>query len=50
LFTKEYLENKICVALGGRISEEIVNGINKVTTGAQNDFLQCSNIAKMMVE
>ena len=39
LFTKEYLENKICVSLGGRISEEIVNGINKVTTGAQNDFL-----------
>jgi ATP-dependent Zn protease len=34
LFTKEYLENRICVALGGRLAEEIINGSNKVTTGA----------------
>ena len=34
LFTKEYLENRICVALGGRLAEEIINGPNKVTTGA----------------
>ena len=34
LFTKEYLENRICVALGGRIAEEIINGADKVTTGA----------------
>jgi cell division protease FtsH len=34
LFTKEYLENRICVALGGRLAEEIINGRNKVTTGA----------------
>ena len=38
MYTKEYLENKICVGMGGRIAEEIINGKNKVTSGAQNDF------------
>lgn len=26
MYSKEYLENRICVALGGRIAEEIING------------------------
>jgi len=34
MYTKEYLENRICVAMGGRIAEEIVLGPEKVTTGA----------------
>lgn len=38
MYTKDYLENRICVALGGRIAEEIINGKEMVTTGAQNDF------------
>lgn len=38
MYTKEYLENRICVALGGRIAEEIINGKDQVTTGASNDF------------
>ena len=50
MYTKEYLENRICVALGGRIAEEIINGKDQVTTGASNDFQQCTNTAKMMVE
>lgn len=50
MYTKEYLENRICVALGGRIAEEIINGKEQVTTGASNDFQQCTNTAKMMVE
>ena len=50
MYTKEYLENRICVALGGRIAEEIINGKDKVTTGASNDFMQCTQTAKMMVE
>lgn len=36
--TKDYLLNRICVAMGGRIAEELVNGKSGVTTGAQNDF------------
>jgi len=50
MYSKSYLENRICVALGGRIAEEIINGKDKVTTGASNDFMQCTNTAKMMVE
>ena len=50
MYSREYLENRICVAMGGRIAEEIINGKNKVTTGASNDFQQCTNTAKMMVE
>jgi cell division protease FtsH len=38
LYTKEYLENRICVGLGGRIAEEIVNGENMITTGASDDL------------
>lgn len=38
MYPKDYLENRICVAMGGRIAEELINGKSKVTTGAQNDF------------
>ena len=48
MYSKEYLENRICVALGGRIAEEIINGKDQITTGASNDFQQCTNTAKMM--
>lgn len=49
LYSKEFLENRICVALGGRLAEEIVNGKDNVTTGASNDFQQCTQAAKAMV-
>jgi cell division protease FtsH len=49
MYTKSYLENRICVAMGGRIAEEIINGKDKVTTGASNDFQQCTSTAKAMV-
>lgn len=38
MYSKEYLLNRICVGMGGRIAEELVNGKDKVTTGASNDF------------
>ena len=38
MYPKDYLENRICVGMGGRIAEELLNGKNKVTTGASNDF------------
>jgi cell division protease FtsH len=38
MYSKAYLLNRICVGMGGRIAEEIVNGKNKVTTGASSDF------------
>ena len=34
----------MCVALGGRLAEEIINGKDNVTTGASNDFQQCNSL------
>ena len=49
LYSKEFLQNRMCVALGGRIAEEIINGVANVTTGASNDFQQCTQMANAMV-
>ena len=49
LYSKEFLENRMCVALGGRIAEELLNGRDNVTTGASNDFQQCTQVASAMV-
>merc|ERR1712037_217305 len=49
LYSKSYLENQMCVALGGRIAEELIFGAEDVTTGASNDFMQVSRTARMMV-
>ncbi|MBN1332886.1 MAG: ATP-dependent zinc metalloprotease FtsH [Synergistales bacterium] len=47
LMSRQELENKICVLLGGRVSEEIVFG--DVTTGAGNDLERATQIARQMV-
>merc|ERR1719262_1828959 len=49
LYSREFLENRMCVALGGRLAEEIINGKDNVTTGASNDFQQCTQVAQTMV-
>jgi cell division protease FtsH len=46
-YSREDLEAKIRVALGGRASEEIVYG--KITTGAEADIEQLTQIARQMV-
>lgn len=50
LYSKEFLENRMCVALGGRLAEEIINGKDNVTTGASNDFQQCTQVAEAMIK
>ncbi|MFC3861786.1 cell division protein FtsH, partial [Deinococcus antarcticus] len=45
--TRPALDDMIAVALAGRAAEEVVYG--EVTTGAQNDFQQATNIARRMV-
>ncbi|GBF08189.1 ATP-dependent metalloprotease FtsH, partial [Deinococcus aerius] len=45
--TRPALEDMIAVALAGRAAEEVVYG--EVTTGAQNDFQQATNLARRMV-
>ncbi len=46
-YSQQDLEAKIKVALGGRAAEEVVYG--KVTTGAESDFQQLTQIARQMV-
>ena len=46
-YSLEDLETKIRVALGGRVAEEVVYG--KITTGAESDIQQLTQIARQMV-
>jgi cell division protease FtsH len=46
-YSREDLEAKIKVALGGRVAEEITYG--KITTGAESDIQQLTQIARQMV-
>jgi cell division protease FtsH len=46
-YSREDLEAKIRVSLGGRVAEEIVYG--QITTGAESDIQQLTNIARQMV-
>ncbi len=48
LMTRSELENKIAVLLGGRVAEELI--YHEVSTGAQDDLLKASDIAKSMVK
>jgi len=50
MYSKQYLESQLAVALGGRLAEEIIYGEDFVTTGASNDIQQVANIAKRMVK
>ncbi|CAL5040580.1 unnamed protein product [Urochloa decumbens] len=50
LYSRNYLENQMAVALGGRVAEEVIFGQENVTTGASNDFMQVSRVARQMVE
>uniref|UniRef100_A0A6C0CUJ9 AAA+ ATPase domain-containing protein n=1 Tax=viral metagenome TaxID=1070528 RepID=A0A6C0CUJ9_9ZZZZ len=49
LYTRQYLENRLMVALGGRIAEELKYGTLKITTGASQDFRQATTLAIQMV-
>jgi len=48
LMTKSELENKIAILLGGRVAEEII--YREVSTGAQDDLMKATDIAKSMVK
>merc|ERR1712154_756788 len=50
MYSRQYLESQLAVALGGRLAEEIIFGEDAVTTGASNDIQQVANIAKRMVK
>lgn len=48
-FTKQRLESQISSAFGGRIAEELIFGMEQVTTGASNDIQRATEIARNMV-
>jgi len=46
-YTRTELLDRITATMGGRVAEELV--FNEVTTGAQNDFEQATELARKMV-
>jgi cell division protease FtsH len=46
-YPKDYLQNNICILMGGRAAEEIM--LNTQTTGAENDIEKASDLARKMV-
>ena len=47
IYKREYITDSIVVALGGRVSEELIFG--HVSTGAQNDLVRITEMARKMV-
>jgi cell division protease FtsH len=46
-YSRHYLEDRLCMTLGGRVAEEVVFGV--VSTGAQNDLVVNTELARRMV-
>lgn len=49
LYSKQYLENRLAVALGGRAAEEICFGEQNITTGAYSDMEVVQQLARAMI-
>lgn len=47
--TKSKMLNQIVVNLGGRVAEELIFGMDDVTTGASQDFKQATKLARRMI-
>lgn len=48
-YSRQRLESQISSLFGGRIAEELIFGLEKVTTGASNDIERATDIARNMV-
>ncbi|HJT55363.1 MAG TPA: ATP-dependent zinc metalloprotease FtsH [Ktedonobacteraceae bacterium] len=48
-YSREFLMARIAVGLGGRVSEELTFGPERVTTGAENDLQVVTDLARRMV-
>lgn len=46
-YSKEYLENRIKILMGGRIAEELI--FDRLTTGASNDIISATEIAQRII-
>ena len=47
--SRRHILSQICSLFGGRIAEEMINGVDGVTTGASNDIQRATEIARNMV-
>lgn len=47
VYSREYLEDRICVMLGGRASEIIV--LDTMTSGAENDLKEATKLVRRMI-
>jgi cell division protease FtsH len=47
--TYEQMTSRLAVCMGGRVSEEIIFGKDQITSGAQSDIEQATNLARSMV-
>jgi cell division protease FtsH len=47
--SRTWLESQICSLYGGRLAEELIFGHGKVTTGASNDIMRATQLARNMV-
>jgi cell division protease FtsH len=47
--SKTMLESMLCSLYGGRLAEELIFGVDNVTTGASNDIERATNLARNMV-
>ncbi|MBI2168767.1 MAG: ATP-dependent metallopeptidase FtsH/Yme1/Tma family protein [Actinobacteria bacterium] len=47
IYQRQYLEDSLAVRLGGRLAEELVFG--QISTGAENDLVGCTELARKMV-
>ena len=47
--SKRWLEGRIAICFGGRIAEQLIYGEEHLNSGASNDILQATNMARRMV-
>ncbi len=48
-FKKSEIHAKLAMMFGGRVAEELIYGVEHITTGAGNDIQQATNLARRMV-
>jgi len=49
-YTRQQLRAQLDILMGGRVAEEIFGGQDNVTTGASNDMMKATQIARKMVQ